>query len=60
MACGWVRISNDVEVGLGLGGGHGFFLKRLKKLCCAVRFGYYLLVDFRSSTSMVMKFGNGQ
>ena len=47
MACGWERISNDVEVGLGLGGGHGFFVK-IKKLCFAVRLGYYLVSLRRS------------
>ena len=55
MACGWERISNDVEVGLRLGGGHGFFVK-IEKLCFAVRLGYYL-VSLRWS-SMVIKFGN--
>ena len=47
MACGWVRISNDVEVGLRLGGGHGFFVK-IEKLCFAVRLGYYLVSLRRS------------
>ena len=34
MACGWERISNDVEVGLRLGGGHGFFVKIKEALFC--------------------------